>query len=183
MLATVGFVKKSTSYRHGVRVRDGNREDLERLNEIYNWTIVDNHVSFDTEPWDIQRRISWWEERDSALDFLVAVDGDDRVVGVTYSSWYRPKLAYRSTAETTIALDQNNLGEGLGTELLGALLIRLGERGFNRAVAIIALPNPGSIALHRKLGYREVGVMTDIGFKLGRFWDTLILECQIVPQQ
>ncbi len=156
-------------------IRDAEPRDFQRINEIYNWTIVDNHVSFDTEPWDLASRRAWWESRDPQLHCLVA-EVDELVAGVAYSSWYRPKPAYRSSVETTIVLDTEHVGTGLGTALLGALLDRVRADGFHRAVAIVALPNDASVALHRKLGYREVGTLTEVGFKVGRFHDTLLLE-------
>ncbi len=149
--------------------------DLAAINEIYNWTIIDNHVSFDVEPFDAELRLAWWHARDPALPCLVAEE-DGRVVGVSYASWYRPKAAYRSSAETTIVLGQSARGRGVGTALLGALCEHLTEAGFHRAIAIVALPNDASIALHHKLGYHTVGVLTEVGAKLGALWDTEILE-------
>ncbi len=159
-------------------IRDATRDDFARINEIYNWTIVDNHISFDTEPWTIESRASWCEGRDADLDLLVAeVEGN--VVGVAYSSRYRPKKAYRSSAETTIVLDTDHLGAGLGTRLLGALLDRLKDRGLRTAIAIVALPNEASMGLHQKLGYETVGVIHEAGFKYNKYWDTAILERRV----
>ena len=104
---------------------------------------------------------------------------DGEITGLTYASRYRPKLAYRSTVETTIVLDQAHLGRGLGARLLGTLLDRLTESGFHMAVAIIALPNDASVALHRKLGYTSVGVLHNAGFKGGSFWDTELFEREL----
>jgi len=160
------------------RIRDATPADFRRINDIYNWTIVDNHVSFDTEPFDLERRRGWWDARGPELSCLVAED-DGRVVGVTYSSTYRPKVAYRSSVETTIVLDVEHLGRGLGSRLLGALLGRLREQEVHLAVAIVALPNDASTALHRSLGYRSVGVLHEVGFKLGRHWDTEIFELRL----
>jgi len=159
-------------------IRDATTADLERINEIYNWTIIDNYVSFDIEPWDREKRQAWWDSRPEELDVLVA-EIDGRIVGVTYSSFYRPKPAYRSSAETTIVLDVDHLRAGIGSALLGALMDRLRERGFHRAVAIVSLPNEASIALHHKLGYRTVGTISEVGHKLGRHWDTTILEADL----
>lgn len=159
-------------------IRDATTDDWARINDIYNWTIVDNHVSFDLDPFTLDTRRQWWEARSPELDCLVA-EIDGHVVGVTYSSWYRPKLAYRSTVETTIVLDTDHLARGLGSRLLGTLLERLRQRGLHMAVAIVALPNEGSIALHHKLGYTTVGVVHEAGFKLGRYWDIEILELRL----
>ena len=156
-------------------IREASPADFERINQIYNWTIVDNHVSFDTEPFDLASRTAWWAARDPDLHFLVS-ELEGEITGVSYSSRYRPKPAYRSTAETTIVLDQAHLGRGLGTRLLGTLLERLTEGGFHMAVAIIALPNDASVALHRKLGYASVGILHDAGAKYGRYWDTELFE-------
>jgi len=159
-------------------IRDATPADFPRINEIYNWTIENNHVSFDVEPWDMARRERWWDNRPHELDFLVA-ELNGHVVGVSYSSFYRPKLAYRTTAETTVVLDTDYLQRGIGTLLLARLLDRLRERGFHRAVAIVALPNEASVAAHQKLGYRIVGTLTEVGHKLGSFWDTMILEAEL----
>lgn len=163
-------------------VRDATEADLERITAIYNQTIVGSHVSFDATPYDADRRLRWWQERSPELVCLVT-EIDAEVVGVAYSSWYRPKDAYRSSMETTIVLDSSATGRRLGTELLAALLARLAAQGLHRAVAIIALPNDASVALHRALGYREVGTLTEVGHKLGRFWDTMILEKELAPGQ
>ena len=156
-------------------IRDATPDDFARINEIYNWTIVDNHVSFDVDPFTVATRTEWWAKRDDDLEFLVS-ELDGELTGVSYSSRYRPKPAYRSTAETTIVLDQDHLGRGLGSLLLGTLLDRLTAKGFRMAVAIIALPNDASVALHHRLGYESVGVLHDAGFKYGRYWDTELFE-------
>lgn len=156
-------------------VREAVPADFERINEIYNWTIVDNHVSFDVEPWDLEHRTRWWNDRDDDLHCLVG-ELDGYVVGLTYASRYRPKPAYRTSMETTIVLDTAFLGRGFGTILLAGLLERLTAQDVHRAVAIVALPNDGSMALHLSLGYEVVGTLTEVGMKHGRFHDTTILE-------
>ncbi len=160
-----------------VLIRPAHIGDLERINEIYNTTIVDSHVSFDMEPWDIGRRLLWWERYNAEGRFRVLVaEVDDAVVGVAYSSPYRPKEAYRRSAETTIVLYPDHLGMGIGRRLLTALLDSLRGDGFHRAYAIVALPNDASIGLHESLGFRTVGTLDEAGYKLGQYWATTILE-------
>ncbi len=160
-------------------IRDARESDLPRINSIYNWTIVGQHVSFDTEPWSLEERREWWEQRDPELCCLVLEGPGGQVLGVAYSSWFRPKVAYRSSVETTIVMDTGSRGRGLGRRLLAALLGRLRQQGLHRAVAMVSLPNDASVALHHGAGYREVGTFSEIGTKLGRKWDTLILECAL----
>lgn len=155
-------------------IRDATADDLGRINDLYN-TTVETHVSFDVDPWTIEDRQHWWEHRDPELVCLVA-EHDGEVVGVAYAGWWRPKEAYRTTMETTVVISEHVHGQGIGTELLATLAGRLHDEGVHRAVAIIALPNDASVALHVKLGYREVGVLTQVGNKLGSYWDTMIME-------
>lgn len=166
----------------GPIVRDATSGDLPAITRIYNWTIVDNHVSFDTAPYDDASRAAWWEARSAELPCLVA-EIDGTVCGVSYASWYRPKLGYRTTVETTIVLDTDYLQRGLGTLLLSTMLDRLAAKGFHRAIAIVALPNDGSVALHQRLGYRSVGTLTEVGHKLGQKWDTAMFEYDLASRQ
>ncbi len=159
-------------------IRPATRNDSPRMNEIYNQTIVDNYVSFAVDPWTIEMREQWWDERPDELPTLV-LEIEGEVMGVSFGSRYRPKAAYESSVETTIVLDSSVLGRGLGTRLLGALVDELTLRGFHRAIAIISLPNDGSVALHHKLGYRTIGIMSETGFKLGRYWDVAMMEREL----
>lgn len=154
-------------------IRAATADDLDRITEIYDSYIVASHVSFDTEPWSARRRKEWW--KDCRGRVLVA-EHDGVVVGTTYAAQWRDKQAYAFSVETTVVLTPDAIGSGFGTALLGALLDLLRDEGIHRAYAIIALPNDASVALHEKLGYREIGVLDQVGFKMGRYWSTLLME-------
>ena len=160
-------------------VRDATPGDVPAVNAIYNSYIVDSHVSFDTEPWSDEQRLSWLADRiDHGYPVLVAVD-DGVVVGAAWSGPWRDKAAYRMTVESTIVLADGSTGRGIGTTLYGTLLDRLRSEGFLVAIAIIALPNDASVALHARFGFREVGVLDGVGVKGQRRHSTLIMECQL----
>ncbi|MGI9666164.1 MAG: GNAT family N-acetyltransferase, partial [Acidimicrobiia bacterium] len=101
---------------------------------------------------------------------------NDAVIGCAWSGPWRDKAAYRGSAETTIVLAPGSEGQGAGARLYTALLDELTDRGFHTAIGVVALPNDASIALHRKLGFREVGALEDVGFKDGSFHSTMILQ-------
>jgi phosphinothricin acetyltransferase len=84
---------------------------------------------------------------------------------------FRERAAYSRSVETSVYLDPSMLGHGLGTALYAALLDELAHEDVHRAYAGIALPNDASEALHRRLGFREVGTYTEVGRKFGRWWD------------
>ncbi|MGI9642392.1 MAG: GNAT family N-acetyltransferase [Acidimicrobiia bacterium] len=164
-----------------VSVRTASVADVPALNAIYNEYIVDSHVSFDTEPWTDDQRVAWFDQRISdGYPIVVAMLADD-VVGAAWSGPWRDKAAYRTTAETTVVLAPAHSGAGIGPMLLTELMDALAAAGFTVAIAIVALPNEGSIAVHRKLGYEEAGVLRGVGFKDGRFHDTMILQRPITP--
>ena len=159
-------------------IRAAIRADSARMNDLYNPLIVDNYVSFAMKPFTMESRATWWDERPDDLPALVA-EMDGYVVGSAYASRYRPRPAYDSSPETTIVLDDAVHGRGLGTRLLTALVQDLTGCGFHRAMALIALPNDASVALHIKVGYRTVGTMTEAGKKLGQYWDVLLMEREL----
>jgi phosphinothricin acetyltransferase len=108
--------------------------------------------------------------------FLVAdVRGD--VVGYAYASPWRPKPAYRATVEDTVYLAPGHGGRGLGRALLTDLLGRCAEADFREVIAVIAdTGDQASAALHTSLGFRQVGVLTRVGHKSGRWIDTLLMQ-------
>ena len=165
-----------------VEVRGAVVGDVPTMNRIYNEYIVDSHVSFDTEPWTDGERRSWFLQRSESGYPVLVAELDGTVIGAAWSGPWRDKAAYRGSVETTGVLDPGECGAGIGTELLTALLDELAASGYHVAISIIALPNDASIALHRKLGYREVGVLHGVGAKDGAFHDTMIMEKSLEPR-
>jgi len=160
-----------------VLIRPTRESDLARINEIYNGYIVDSPISFDLKPWDLEQRATWWlHYADTGPYRVIVAEVDGRVVGAAYSTRYREKAAYRSSVETTVVLDPDCVAVGIGRQLLTTLLDVLQSEAIHRAYAIITIPNQASIGLHEALGYRLVGTLDDVGFKLGRYWATAIME-------
>lgn len=158
-------------------IRRATADDLDGITRVYDQYIVDSAVSFDVEPWPRSRRLAWWDEHQGHPRLVVLVaDVDDEVVGAAYSSWYRPKVAYERSVETSIVLDRDWTGRGLGRRLYGALVDELAGAGTHRAYAVVTLPNDASLALHHRLGFRDLGVEDECGWKLGRYWSTLTME-------
>lgn len=158
-------------------IRRATEADLDGITRVYDQYIVGSAVSFDVEPWPRERRLAWWEDHqghDRLVVLVAEAEGD--VVGAAYSSWYRPKVAYERSVETSIVLDRDWTGRRLGSALYRALLDELAVAGTHRAYAVVTLPNDASVALHHRLGFRDVGVEDECGWKLGRYWSTLTLE-------
>lgn len=159
-----------------VVVRAATSDDVPRLNRIYNTYIVDSHVSFDTEPWTDDQRAAWFAARVAAGYPIVVAERDHVVFGASWSGPWRDKAAYRTTVETTIVLASGESGAGAGSALYRRLHDDLRDGGFRVAIGVIALPNDASIALHRKLGYRQVGVLEDVGYKDEVPYSTMLMQ-------
>jgi phosphinothricin acetyltransferase len=158
--------------RDGVQVRQAERADLPRLTEIYNHFVVHTPVTFDIEPYTVEKRAAWFEQFAPAgrHRLVVAVDSG-RVLGYAGSMRFRPKPAYDTTVETTIYCAPEAAGRGVGSRLYAALFAALANEDVHTVVAGYTLPNAASEALHRRFAFRPVGVFTAVGRKFGRYWD------------
>ena len=158
--------------RGGVSLRDARRDDLDQIVEVYNHYVATSHATFDIEPKTVEGRRAWLEGFSPTGPYrLLVAESSGKVVGYAGSSQFRVKPAYSTSVETTIYLDPEFTGRGIGVKLYGALLEYLrGYESVHRAFAGVAVPNPGSIALHEKLGFESVGTFRDVGFKFGKFW-------------
>jgi phosphinothricin acetyltransferase len=165
-----------------VEVRAAVEEDLEALNEIYNQYIAETHYTFDMEPYTMDARREWFSHYAGTGRYrlLVALH-DDRVIGYASSSRFRPRAAYTPSIETSIYLAPEAVGRGAGTRLYSELFKALEGEDVHRALAGIGLPNPASIALHERFGFKRVGVFTEQGRKFDRYWDVAWYEKPLGP--
>ena len=161
-----GFVTDSSA-----EVRLARAEDLGSIAAIYAHYVEHTYVTFELQA----RTLEAWSERWDAAQrtrhpwFVSELAGE--LAGFSTASEFRAYAAYRSTVETTIYIAPRFVGRRLGRELYAPLLGELSERGFHTAVAAIALPNAASVALHEALGFKTVGVLDEVGFKLGAWRD------------
>lgn len=155
------------------RIRSAVEGDLTALVRIYNHYVTGSHVTFDTEPFSVDERRSWFESfSPSGPHRLFVAELDSHAIGYASSKEFRPKRAYSRSVETTIYLDPEFVGRGIGRALLGTLLEALeSEDGVHRAYGGIALPNPGSVALHERFGFELAGTFREVGHKFGKYWD------------
>jgi len=144
--------------------------DAERIAEIYNWYILNTAITFETDvvsPQEIAERI---QEKLSGYDWLVG-EVNREVIGYAYYGPFRIRAAYHHTVESSIYLSQERIGKGFGRTLYAQLIESVKGHGFREVIGVIALPNPQSIALHRALGFAEVGILKGVGYKFGRYID------------
>jgi L-amino acid N-acyltransferase YncA len=146
--------------------------DAAPIAEIYNHYVTHTIVTFEETPvsdLEIERRIAAVQKVD--LPWLV-VERAGRVVGYAYATPWKDRIGYRFSVESTIYLEAGMQGGGLGTLLYTELIAHLRKRGDIHAVlGGIALPNPGSVALHEKIGMSKVAHLREVGQKFGEWVD------------
>jgi L-amino acid N-acyltransferase YncA len=152
-------------------LRPATAADAQPIARIYNYYVDNTVITFEEDPVpapDMAARIA--EAQGLSLPWLVA-EIDDRIVGYAYARKWRPRSAYRYSAETTIYLEHGYEGRRIGMRLYSALLPLLRERGMHVAIGGVALPNDASVALHEKLGFERVATFRQVGFKHDRWVD------------
>ena len=160
-----------------IRIRAASRTDLPRLTEIYNHYVIHTPVTFDVEPYTAEQRVAWFDQfaERGRYRLLVAEEGDV-VAGYAGTTRFRPKAAYETTVETTIYCAPGTEGKRIGSHLYSALFEAISNEDIHRILAGYVLPNPASAALHERFGFKLVGIFSENGRKLGRYWDVAWTE-------
>lgn len=153
-----------------MQIRAALPEDAERCAQIYAPFVTDGWVSFELEPPGQAEMAGRIAAYGASHGWLVAQVGD-QVVGYAYASPHRAREAYASSCDVTVYVDPPFARQGVGRALYAQLLASLKSRGFHAAFAGIALPNPGSIALHEAFGFEPLGVYREVGWKQGGWRD------------
>ena len=153
-----------------MRVRRATAEDLPRIVAIYNHAIEHTTATFDTEPFTVEARRTWFARFDDDNPLFVAEEND--LLGFAYYAPYRPKPGYAHTKETTVYVDPKAVARGIGHALYEALIAHAREHNVHVLMAVLAGDNPASVALHQKHGFTEVGRLREVGHKHGSWIDT-----------
>jgi phosphinothricin acetyltransferase len=113
---------------------------------------------------------------DGAFPYFVAtIEGS--VAGYAYAGAYRPRPAYRFTVENSIYLRPSSHRRGIGLQLLQRLIIECEARGYRQMIAVIGdSANAGSIGVHTRTGFTLIGTHPNVGFKFGRWLDTVMMQ-------
>ena len=159
------------------RIRHGVTTDIEAVNTIYNHYVLHTPITFDIDPWSLERRKEWYRGFDTTGRHQIFVAEDaGKVIGFAYSGPFGVRAAYDTSIETTVYLAEGSQGRGIGRALYEALFESLRTEDVHCACAGITLPNPASIALHRALGFEPVGIFHEVGRKFDTYWDVQWFE-------
>jgi len=145
-------------------------EDASDIASIYNYYVSETSITFETEQVSIPEMMQRILDISGQFPYLIYEEAG-RILGYAYASSWKKRNAYRHTVESTIYLDSAAHGRGVGSLLMEALLDELKRSSIHAVIACISLPNPSSIKLHEKLGFRQVSCFKEVGFKFNRWID------------
>jgi L-amino acid N-acyltransferase YncA len=173
----------SASPAQSLIIRPSREADMAAVHRIYAHHVMHGFGSFEEEPPDLaelmRRRAEYLSRR---LPYLVAeldgrADAERRIVGYAYAGPYRTRSAYRFTVENSIYVDPAQTGRGIGRKLLAELIAQCTALGFRQMIAVIGdSANVASIGLHESEGFVRAGTLRSVGFKFGRWVDSVIMQ-------
>lgn len=163
--------------RPEIRLRPAGPADLPTIHAIYAPEVLEGTASFEIEPPDaaeLGQRLA--KVQGLGLPWLVA-ELDGTIAGYAYATPYRDRPAYRFTVEGSVYVARHARGRGVGRALLEAVIEDARRAGIRQMVAVIGdSANAGSIALHAACGFAHAGVLRDVGYKFGRWIDTVLMQ-------
>jgi phosphinothricin acetyltransferase len=160
-----------------VIIRDATNDDMPDVRSIYTHYVLHGLATFEEVVPSVEEMLS----RRAAivtrgLPYLVA-ELEGSVVGYSYAGTYRPRVAYQYTVEDSVYVRQGLAGRGIGKALLHELIQRCEQGPWRQMVAVIGdSANVASVVLHERAGFRLVGTLNAVGFKLGHWVDTVLMQ-------
>ena len=158
-------------------LRDALPSDLPAITEIYRESVLNSTSSYEiAPPTEAEMAARFSVIREQGYPYIAATAEDGTLLGYAYASAFRTRPAYRWLIEDSIYLGAGARGKGIGKLLLGELISRCTTSGFRQMTAVIGGASPASIALHRSLGFEEIGLIKGAGYKHGRWLDTMLMQ-------
>ena len=158
-------------------IRPSTEQDIDAITQIYSEHVLHGTGTFEIEPpTPAEMRARRAEVLAKGLPYLVVEDAG-RVLGFAYCNWFKPRPAYRFSAEDSVYMDSTAHRQGLGRALLAELCAQAERAGVRKLIAVIGdSANTASAGLHQALGFTEVGTMAACGWKFERWLDIVLME-------
>lgn len=151
-------------------IRNVTPGDARQICCIYNYYIAETTITFEEETLDIsemERRI----REISRVHPWIVYEEDGKILGYAYAHTWRSRSAFRYSLESTVYLDPDACGKGLGSKLYACLIEVLKDQGYRMLIGVLTMPNDGSRKLHEKFGFKKVAYYPEVGFKFNKWID------------
>ncbi|MGX7195621.1 N-acetyltransferase family protein [Enterococcus olivae] len=163
-------------------IRKAKREDAEALLQIYAPYVNKTTITFEYEVPSTEEFAQRIEQTLPRYPYLIAESAEGEILGYAYAGAYKTRAAYDWSVETTVYVKENCPVKGVGTRLYTALEEVLKAQNIYQLIACITAGNAKSVGFHQKLGYREVGVFPQVGFKFDQWCDVLWMQKTILEE-
>ena len=163
----------------GTLLRDVADDDAAAIAVLYGHHVQHGTASYEIEPPSVaETRAKIRRITEPGWPFLVAII-DGEVAGYAYATQFRDRPAYRFVCENSIYVRHDCTGRGIGKALLTALIERAAAFGFKQMIAVVGGAEPASVALHAACGFAHAGRLSRVGFKHGRWLDTVYMQREL----
>lgn len=158
-------------------IRSSQPSDIDTITAIYAHHVMTGTGTFEIEPPSVdEMRMRREDVLAKGMPYIVVADGDT-VLGFAYCNWFKPRPAYRFSAEDSIYLAPSAQGMGLGRSLLSELCLRAERAGVRKLIAVIGdSNNTRSIGTHTAAGFQPAGILRACGWKFDRWLDVVLME-------
>ena len=161
-----------------IKIRMATLDDAIGMVDIYNFYIENGTATFEEDVLSVEV----YKERlleliEGNLPIFAAIGTDSDLLGFAYASYYNPRSAYRFTVENSVYVDPKHKKRGIGKKLLAELMLSCRNNGFKRMIAVIGdSKNVGSIELHKSLGFNQIGIARQVGYKFETWLDVVFMQ-------
>ena len=163
-----------------LEIRHAKNIDIKEINNIYNFYIKETPYTFDIKKKSLKEKELWFKKfkKIGSTICIVGCKGEE-VIGFASSVNFREKEAYQNSIESSVYIKKEYIGKGYGKLLMLELIDLLRESKARRIYALITYPNKSSVVLHKSLGFKVVGKLSDVGLKFDKYWNVEIYELKI----
>ncbi len=161
-----------------VKLRSATASDLPSINAIYNYYVRHSTCTYQTEPETSESRAAWFAAHGPGHPIIVA-EQNGLMVGWGSLSRFHPRSAYGRTVENSVYVHDQYHRRGIGGAILADLILRAGKIGHHAIIAGIDAEQSASVALHTKHGFKQVGYLSEVGFKFDRWLHVIYMQLML----
>lgn len=160
-------------------LRNADDADLIEILDIYNEAIINTTAVYTYEPQTFEYQYHWLREKQENGYPVLVVEDRGRVLGFATYGPFRPKPAYKYTAEHSVYVHKDYRGSGVGKLLMHEIIALAETNGYATLIGAIDATNQGSIALHQTLGFVQSGMLRKVGYKFGNWLDLVYYQLDL----
>ncbi|KAB1158239.1 GNAT family N-acetyltransferase [Flavobacterium luteum] len=163
-----------------VTIKSATTNDLPAILAIVNYSILHttSNYNYDIQTIEIQKQ--WFTAKKTQNFPVIVAKINGQTIGYGTYGTFREKIGYQFTVEHSVYVSENYIGKGIGKLLLNELIQLAKTNGYHTMIGAIDADNSGSIAFHKKFGFKECGIIKEAGFKFGKWLDLLFMQLILI---